>query len=216
MFGEWQEIEFMDFTITATRAQWQIWTNVDYSQSNMAQNEGLIDRELLLNHNILSFVFSNTINQVLVPHYTKALPKLPANTCCYSLTQPSLPSTWLPYPSGDVTLNPGNPISPVKPGQGCNGNELEYWDSASETWRSNYTDSNGSQQHRIDNIYATGTSLKVRTIQNHQRSLYDLLRNRVARLSLTCNNGVRGCMMIQFGSVPGMSQNIEKPSVCPM
>jgi hypothetical protein len=82
-------------------------------------------------------------------------------------------------------------------------------------WRSNYTDSNKSQQHRIDNTYATGTSLKVCTIQNNQYPLYDLLQNRMARLSLTCNNGARGCMMIQFGSAPGMSQNIEKPSVCP-
>jgi hypothetical protein len=194
---------------------WKVWTNVDSSQSNQAQNEGLIDRELLLNYNMLSFVFSNSGSQVLVPQYAKALPKLPVNTCCFSLTEPSLPSIMVPHTSGDITLNAGNPISPVNAGQGCNGNELEYWDSLTETWRSDYVDGNGAIRTRIDNIYVTGTDLKLRTIQPHQQSLYSLLNNRMARVSMTCNNVVRGCMMIQFGTVPGVSQNISKPATCP-
>lgn len=51
--------------------QWQNWTEFDVSESSLGMNEPLIDREALLNHNILSFVLAHVANDghIIVPTY---------------------------------------------------------------------------------------------------------------------------------------------------
>lgn len=55
----------------AAADQWQNWIEFDLSESNAAMNEGLIDREALLNENVLSFVFAHSDNdgKIIVPNY---------------------------------------------------------------------------------------------------------------------------------------------------
>ncbi|MDA3879489.1 MAG: BNR-4 repeat-containing protein [Prolixibacteraceae bacterium] len=50
---------------------WQTWEKFDISESAAAINEGLIDREALLNEQVLSFVFSHADNdgKIIVPYY---------------------------------------------------------------------------------------------------------------------------------------------------
>ncbi|MFB6341815.1 BNR-4 repeat-containing protein [Saccharicrinis sp. FJH62] len=50
---------------------WQTWTEFDVSESNTATAEGLVDRELLLNQNILSFVFAHKDldGKLIIPYY---------------------------------------------------------------------------------------------------------------------------------------------------
>ncbi len=54
--------------------KWQTWTEFDISENGTATAEGLIDREALLNDDVLSFVFahknhSTTNGKVIVPYY---------------------------------------------------------------------------------------------------------------------------------------------------
>jgi hypothetical protein len=49
--------------------KWKKWTVLDVSESASAINEGLIDRELLLNESVLSFVFAQTGSKIIVPYY---------------------------------------------------------------------------------------------------------------------------------------------------
>lgn len=51
--------------------QWKTWTEFDLSESTSAINEGLIDREALLNENVLSFIFAHSDNngKIIVPYY---------------------------------------------------------------------------------------------------------------------------------------------------
>ena len=50
---------------------WATWTEFDISESKSAINEGLIDREALLNEDVLSFVFAHSDNdgKIIVPYY---------------------------------------------------------------------------------------------------------------------------------------------------
>ena len=55
---------------TASSANnWQTWKALDITEPNSGINEGLIDRELLMNENVLSFVFAQTGNKIIVPYY---------------------------------------------------------------------------------------------------------------------------------------------------
>jgi hypothetical protein len=49
--------------------KWKKWTVLDISQNNSAINEGLIDREMLLNESVLSFAFAQTGGKIIVPYY---------------------------------------------------------------------------------------------------------------------------------------------------
>jgi hypothetical protein len=49
--------------------KWQNWTAFDISESSSAINEGLVDRESLLNESVLSFVFAQTGGNIIVPYY---------------------------------------------------------------------------------------------------------------------------------------------------
>ena len=94
--------------------------------------------------------------------------------------------------------------------QGCNGNAFQYW-TPTTGWTSSYTDANGQYRANIDNFYATGSNLNIRTIQTWQRNLPTLLSGRYGRLYITCNNGFYGC--VQF-TINGVQQNTIQP-VCP-
>jgi hypothetical protein len=51
--------------------KWKKWIVFDISESNGAINEGLIDREMLLNESVLSFVFAQSAasSKIIVPYY---------------------------------------------------------------------------------------------------------------------------------------------------
>ena len=55
----------------AASGNYQVWTSFDLSESNTGMNEGLIDREALLNESVLSFVFAHSDNdgKIIVPYY---------------------------------------------------------------------------------------------------------------------------------------------------
>jgi hypothetical protein len=62
---------------------WATWTNVDYAQSTQVINEGQIDRILLRDYNVLSFVFTNSQSQIVVPTYSKpVLPSSSSSSSC--------------------------------------------------------------------------------------------------------------------------------------
>jgi hypothetical protein len=128
----------------------------------------------------------------------------PKNICCYKFSFPQQPSFILPpaqpYSPGDVTLNPNNPIimhdgTPLNPGQGCNGDFFEYYDRHLG-WLRSYIGSDGQVHDHVDVFYATQSSINVRTIQTWQNNLADVLREKYARLWITCNNGFKSC--VQF------------------
>ncbi|MBS2099842.1 BNR-4 repeat-containing protein [Carboxylicivirga linearis] len=51
--------------------KWKTWTEFDFSEASTATAEGLIDRELLLQENVLSFCFahSDMDGKIIVPYY---------------------------------------------------------------------------------------------------------------------------------------------------
>lgn len=49
--------------------KWQVWNAMDLTESGTIINEGLIDRELLLKENVLSFVFAKKGGAIMVPYY---------------------------------------------------------------------------------------------------------------------------------------------------
>ena len=53
----------------AASEKWKKWTALDLSESTSAINEGLIDREMLLNESVLSFAFAQTGGKIIVPYY---------------------------------------------------------------------------------------------------------------------------------------------------
>jgi len=53
----------------AASAGWQTWTEFDISQNGTTSAEGLIDREALLNQNILSCIFGTSSGDIVVPSY---------------------------------------------------------------------------------------------------------------------------------------------------
>lgn len=55
----------------AAADQWQTWTRLDLSDYDLGMNEPLIDREALLQHNILSFVMAHGANdgRIIAPTY---------------------------------------------------------------------------------------------------------------------------------------------------
>ena len=113
-----------------------------------------------------------------------------------------------PNSPGDVVVNQGNPITPVINGESCNGNVLQYWDVKTQRWNGSYVDSNGVLQTSITNIYATGTNIQVSTIQSSQAALAEVLINTVSMLNITCNNGVKQCILLQFGRASNMGTNV--------
>eukprot|EP01119_Soliformovum_irregulare_P001670 TRINITY_DN11406_c0_g1_i1.p1 TRINITY_DN11406_c0_g1~~TRINITY_DN11406_c0_g1_i1.p1 ORF type:complete len:222 (+),score=11.80 TRINITY_DN11406_c0_g1_i1:78-743(+) len=124
-----------------------------------------------------------------------------SNICCYKFQYPQIPSFNLPLPQpnspGDIQLNVGNPIilmnnASLNPGQGCNGDDTEYWNGTQ--WTRNYTDCNGDLRNYINIFYSTSQDhLNLRTIQLWQANLVDLLSNKTLRLWMTCNNGFYSC-----------------------
>ncbi|MBK8808991.1 MAG: BNR repeat-containing protein [Bacteroidales bacterium] len=60
-----------DYRIYFASAQnkWKKWTALDISADKSMINEGLIDREALVENHILSFVFSQMQNKIIVPYY---------------------------------------------------------------------------------------------------------------------------------------------------
>jgi len=148
----------------------------------------------------------------------------PPNTCCYRFKNPGLPSFTLPLAQpnspGDITLNANNPIvladgHEINEGQGCNGNDFEYWHE-SGVWRRDYIDSNGANQNNIDLFYATaGTSLNIRTIQTTQANMASVLQGRLARLWITCNNGYYSCVEFTVGSTSQQLAGNENSDQCP-
>jgi hypothetical protein len=152
------------------------------------------------------------------------LPTGPPNICCYRFKNPGLPSFTLPLAQpnspGDITLNVNNPIvladgHSINDGQGCNGNDFEYWHE-SGVWRRDYTDSNGANQTNIDLFYATaGTSLNIRTIQTTQANIGSVLQRRIARLWITCNNGYYSCVQFTVGSTSQQLAGNENNDRCP-
>jgi hypothetical protein len=58
----------------SAKDKWQTWTEFDVSANGSVTAEGLIDREMLLNESVLSFVFahkahSTTTGKIVVPYY---------------------------------------------------------------------------------------------------------------------------------------------------
>jgi PBP4 family serine-type D-alanyl-D-alanine carboxypeptidase len=125
----------------------------------------------------------------------------PANNCAYQFKNPD-PYFYLPsILSGDVTLNSGNPIvlaggKALNAGQGCNGQQTEYWNGTA--WTSKWKDLFGNNQNSISNFYATNQDkLVIRTLQVSQSTLEDYLEGNHVRTWITCNNGLYGC--VQYG-----------------
>jgi len=59
---------------------WATWNAMDLSESTSAINEGLIDREQLLNESVLSFCFAQTGGKVIVPYYLLEKQKVDTGT----------------------------------------------------------------------------------------------------------------------------------------
>jgi len=167
---------------------------------------------------------SCTVPVPMVVPMPAPLPMGPPNTCCYRFKNPGLPSFTLPLAQpnspGDITLNTNNPIvladgHSINEGQGCNGDDFEYWHE-SGVWRRDYTDVNGANQNNIDLFYVTaGTSLNIRTIQTTQANLASVLQRRLARLWITCNNGYYSCVEFTVGSTSQQLAGNENNGQCP-
>lgn len=101
--------------------------------------------------------------------------------------------------NADYLLNSNNPIvvntgAPIPSGQGCTGSDLQYLDD-NLTWNRTWRDASGISRVGIDNFYATNQiGIAVRPFQTWQQPLIPLLSGRLVRLSLTCQNGISGCV----------------------
>ncbi|MBN2165109.1 MAG: BNR-4 repeat-containing protein [Marinilabiliaceae bacterium] len=75
-----------DYRVYMAKAEekWATWYEFDLSQDGKAVAEGLFDKEMLLEHNVLSFVLahSDLKGRIIVPHYT--LPDLPSKVVNYN------------------------------------------------------------------------------------------------------------------------------------
>lgn len=133
--------------------------------------------------------------------------------CCSYRFANGLPTVSLPpaqpYSPGDILLTNSNRIvmsdgSPLA--QGCNGDEFEYWDTATSTWVGHYTGLDGQLRAFTHVFYATNSDqLWISTLQTWQANLHFLLNGRLGRLKVICNNGQRSCLQFIIGSMSSNS-----------
>ncbi|UJR11056.1 hypothetical protein I4U23_015240 [Adineta vaga] len=130
--------------------------------------------------------------------------------CIYGFTNPIYPSFILPPPQpnspGDVQLNKNNPIrlangSNLAAGQGCNSRGFSYYEPSQEQFMNTYIDATERNSSIADIIYATNhDQLYVRTIQINHANLASFLVERILKIDLDCNNGLRGCAYFTVGN----------------
>ena len=90
--------------------------------------------------------------------------------------------------------------------QGCNGQAF-YYKADNGLYTDIYAGTDGNVRNSIDVFYATGNSVKRRTIQSWQSNLPSLLNGRNGLLFITCNNGLSSC--VRFNTATAGSGNIK-------
>ena len=74
-----------------------------------------------------------------------------------------------------------------------------YYDTLTATWQSTYTNTDNQAQQLSSLIYATQSSIVVRTLQTSDATLAAQINNTLLRVDLTCNHDMHSCVEFAVG-----------------
>ncbi len=109
-----------------------------------------------------------------------------------------------PITLADPLVLPGVTITtPPLPAVGCNSGAVSYYQPTTRTWQSTYTNANHQTLPLSNLIYATHSSIAVRTLQTSDSTLAAQVNNTLVRVQLTCDLIVTSCVEFVLGHVAG-------------